>query len=368
MSDSLNLQEEEEEEEKKEEKKEDGATSKENPDNTYYILKNGQKKGPYGAKQISQMLDEYRLIFTDLCSQDGGKTWSKLSEYEVFDRRTKSRSETNPPPPTPEHQHFSSSSKDVAKGLKTPGPSELTTDAIAGLIYMRQLKSGKAKRILESEREIVLQGKTKGHSMGRKRMYFTFFFLSLIGMAAAFLVYENKEGPSSPPQVSKASKTTSPTSSLSDDKKVKAKQKVKAKAKARAAKIKLKARTRARARTRAKTKSWRESNPRRKERSRFKKRPTTWQSRRRDKNEEFWPPDGGGPEEVEGYSFPRENGKVIKKTRYRRRRRGDRRYEEDDEYNDDLDDEDDLRGANFPPNSLPSRRERPPIPEDWPQE
>ena len=59
----------------------------------YYILKNGQKQGPYSLEEISRLIEEYKLILTDLASLDGGKTWNKLASLPQFDRRLIKRKE-----------------------------------------------------------------------------------------------------------------------------------------------------------------------------------------------------------------------------------------------------------------------------------
>lgn len=58
--------------------------------NELYILKDGQKKGPFTLSDVKFMLDKHKILYTSLISSDAGKTWNKIYEYDQFDRRKKS--------------------------------------------------------------------------------------------------------------------------------------------------------------------------------------------------------------------------------------------------------------------------------------
>ena len=64
------------------------AQSVEEGEQTFYVLKQGQKTGPFEKKRIATMLERKELLLTDLVSTNAGHTWGKLYQVEGFDRRT----------------------------------------------------------------------------------------------------------------------------------------------------------------------------------------------------------------------------------------------------------------------------------------
>jgi hypothetical protein len=102
-------------------------------DQQYFILKHGQKTGPFNKNQITEMLDEKHLLLTDMVSHNGGYTWAKLFQVEGFDRRVLKESEQLPGIPTEALAHGSD-----AVSQATP-----STEAISSLAYLSNLKRGK---------------------------------------------------------------------------------------------------------------------------------------------------------------------------------------------------------------------------------
>jgi hypothetical protein len=53
-----------------------------------FVLKNGQKLGPFTFAEINKQLKKHELLFTDFLSFDGGHTWKKMHEIKDLDRRS----------------------------------------------------------------------------------------------------------------------------------------------------------------------------------------------------------------------------------------------------------------------------------------
>lgn len=55
----------------------------------FYIIFQGQKNGPHGQEKIQQLLDDNKITTSTQLSLDKGRSWIKLYEHHVFDRRSK---------------------------------------------------------------------------------------------------------------------------------------------------------------------------------------------------------------------------------------------------------------------------------------
>ena len=99
----------------------------------FYLLKHGQKAGPYEKFELISMLEEKEILLTDMVSSNAGHTWTKLYQVENFDRRVLKKSDQLPGVP----------SDIIAQQNETVTTLGPVTDAITGLAYLSNLKRGK---------------------------------------------------------------------------------------------------------------------------------------------------------------------------------------------------------------------------------
>ena len=103
-------------------------------DQQYYILKNGQKAGPYEKFELLSMMEEKEILLTDMVSTNAGHTWMKLFQVENFDRRVLKESDQLPGVPSQTVLNTSDSTS-----LHKP-----ETEAISSLAYLSNVKRGKS--------------------------------------------------------------------------------------------------------------------------------------------------------------------------------------------------------------------------------
>ncbi|MBC7427014.1 MAG: hypothetical protein H7336_00290 [Bacteriovorax sp.] len=142
----------------------------------FFILKHGQKTGPYEKFELVSMLEEKEILLTDMVSFNAGHTWLKLYQVENFDRRVLKESDQLPGVPT----------SVIAKpneSVTTLGP---VTEAITSLAYLSNVKRGKT---IEREKVEVYQADVNFKS-GQSSMYKWLLVASLIGIG--FFLYTIK--------------------------------------------------------------------------------------------------------------------------------------------------------------------------------
>jgi hypothetical protein len=103
-------------------------------DQQYFILKNGQKNGPYENFELLSMLEDKEILLTDMVTTNAGHTWMKLFQVDNFDRRVLKESDQLPGVP----------SQVVMNTMDTVNPLTPETDAISGLAYLSNVKRGKS--------------------------------------------------------------------------------------------------------------------------------------------------------------------------------------------------------------------------------
>ena len=111
----------------------------------FFILKNGQKSGPFEKNTLLEMVRDKNILLTDMVSFNAGLNWNKLYQIEGFDRRSKKGNEQLPG--TPSNEVLSKPS-DTVKNISQ------TTDAISSLAFLGNQKKGKT---LEHQREVSYQ-------------------------------------------------------------------------------------------------------------------------------------------------------------------------------------------------------------------
>ncbi len=163
-------------------------------DTQYHLFMNGQKYGPYTAFEVNSMLEQKEILVTDEVSIDDGASWGPLYHIEEFDRRVlKSNEEL---PMLPKQNVFNQSKKEVSKKLKHY--SDDKTNLIAGLAYIGNLRTGKAKEALskshqeeiEKQEEVVVTSESKSF---QDYLWQGLFALSAIGLIAVFVTWSNQK-------------------------------------------------------------------------------------------------------------------------------------------------------------------------------
>ncbi|MCF8060245.1 MAG: hypothetical protein K9K67_13170 [Bacteriovoracaceae bacterium] len=108
-----------------------------------YILIEGQKSGPFSGQELNELIGNQEILLTDQVSFDGGRVWLKLYEYEEFDRRDHTQ---NSLPESPGWDIFKESNTEIESELKNPTDAQQEEEAIAGLAFLENLKSGKTAK------------------------------------------------------------------------------------------------------------------------------------------------------------------------------------------------------------------------------
>lgn len=117
----------------------------------YYILKNGQKDGPYEKNDLLNKLEQKQILLTDMVTMNGGLTWIKLFQVDNFERRVLKESDQLPGIPD---QAVEGSSHSVAPSI----PSSQTITNLANLSSLMRGKS--ADKLDTNSIGVVTQNKS----------------------------------------------------------------------------------------------------------------------------------------------------------------------------------------------------------------
>jgi hypothetical protein len=159
--------------------------SLENEETSFFILRDGQKQGPYTLHEMSTMITSKEILLVDEVSIDDGASWGHLYDIEEFDRRSlKSNEEL---PSLPSQNTFDSS-------RPTTRPDE-KTNLIAGLAYIGNLKAGKArtqaatKDVIEpsSDQEVF----ETPEEQSKRFLWPALFCISLIGLIFLYTTWDS---------------------------------------------------------------------------------------------------------------------------------------------------------------------------------
>ncbi|MBL6989363.1 MAG: hypothetical protein ISR65_06280 [Bacteriovoracaceae bacterium] len=118
----------------------------------HFILKEGQKAGPYSAKEITTRLDKGTLLATDLISVDGGVNWIKVYYVKTFDRRLQDKATSLPPLPESInlHQEIQATHlKDIKRKKVQEEAQQVGVLKLAALSNSKIQQSQMNKKILE---------------------------------------------------------------------------------------------------------------------------------------------------------------------------------------------------------------------------
>ncbi len=134
----------------------------------FFILKHGQKTGPYEKFELVTMLEEKEILLTDMVSFNAGHTWMKLYQVENFDRRVLKESDQLPGLPS--------------RVLGQPNENVVAvspeTDALSSLAYLSNVKRGKT---IEREKNQEFQSDS-GLKSNQSSIYKWLLVVSIIGI------------------------------------------------------------------------------------------------------------------------------------------------------------------------------------------
>lgn len=108
-----------------------------------FLLVEGQKIGPYNLHDVRSLIQEKTILLTDQVSFDQGRTWKKLYQYDEFDRRNLEASSL---PESPGWDVFKNSNSEIEENFLHEDETRLETEALAGLAFLENLKSGKTPK------------------------------------------------------------------------------------------------------------------------------------------------------------------------------------------------------------------------------
>ena len=111
----------------------------------FFYLKEGQKIGPFSLVELRKKIETREILVTEMIVPEKGGTWFKLFELNTFDRRLQSPI-SNQLPQMPDAHIFEMSCSSSKKKDRFE-----ERDAMAGLAYIGQIKSGK---ITENQDEV----------------------------------------------------------------------------------------------------------------------------------------------------------------------------------------------------------------------
>ncbi len=102
----------------------------------FFYLKEGQKIGPYTLAELKKKMENKEILVTEMIVPEKGGNWFKLFELNVFDRRLQAQG-PNQLPQKPGAHIFELTGQSKKKDRFEE------RDAMAGLAYIGQIKSGK---------------------------------------------------------------------------------------------------------------------------------------------------------------------------------------------------------------------------------
>ncbi len=138
-------------------------------DQQFYILKNGQKTGPFEKFELLSMLEQKEILLTDMVTTNAGHTWMKLFQVDNFDRRVLKESDQLPGVP---NQAVMGNSDSVT-------PAIPSTEAISSLAYLSNVKRGKSV-----ERDRVETYKSESTTQNNSSAVYKWLLVgSIIGIA-----------------------------------------------------------------------------------------------------------------------------------------------------------------------------------------
>lgn len=142
------------------------------------VLKNGIKQGPYTIDELKELVHECQILPTDYLSIDHGETWTKIFSYEEFDRRNYIQTEL---PSTPEQEVLNKNSKAMSS-------EHFETEALTGLAYLGNLRSGKSREQAKKHYEGDVTNPSMTNPMKNDVDQFHYFWVGLFFISFAGII------------------------------------------------------------------------------------------------------------------------------------------------------------------------------------
>ncbi len=157
------------------------------------LLMEGQKMGPYTIEEIRKKVEHQKILLSQICSPDNGKTWHPIYDLEAFDRRKKKG--------LPHKAEFTSDK------IRALSEQDEKTGAFANLVYLENCKAGKSKKTDMSRRSTdKQQNNTQTHTISldelnatippkndQQSIYKKVFLFSLMGLLLLFIIPSGKD-------------------------------------------------------------------------------------------------------------------------------------------------------------------------------
>ncbi len=187
--------------------------------NRYFVLLNGNRKGPYSKSDVEKFLDQGDLRLNDLLSADNGKSWRKIYHFPLFDRR-KETENNDIEIATLDEQQMEKSRVFTSVMLQEMQENPSTSTAIEGALIARRRHLSKKNKRLEREntreiklKEFISQDIPLPQNAPKKRNpLFVVASVCLLAIAAALILF-----PGAPKRIAKkAKKNTRILSGASD--------------------------------------------------------------------------------------------------------------------------------------------------------
>lgn len=178
--------------------------------NTFYLMINSQKNGPYSEQEVKNLLQNQQIQRDAQASVDHGSTWFKLYEHPNFDRRASKTNQELPFRPAPEVLNFVDKAKEEILKIKEE------EEAIIELAFIGHNKSeeDKVEHLNESHNDETLNlidFPTQSQKQKRLPIKKLGFVAGLFAIIALFMTFQD-----SPDSDSKSGETITETKSINN--------------------------------------------------------------------------------------------------------------------------------------------------------
>lgn len=146
----------------------------------FYILKDGQKTGPYDKFELIKKLKSKDLLLTDMVSYNGGLNWVKLHQVEDFDRQIAKHVDVLPGAPSKDFLKVNSST------------SEKVSQEIAKMEVFKGLNYEKIINQAKKEKAQNVHGKDEVSTEASNSLYKWLFIFIGIGVLCSLYIIKTQ--------------------------------------------------------------------------------------------------------------------------------------------------------------------------------
>lgn len=150
---------------------------------TFYIILQGKKQGPYEKAEIVNLIKNQNLLVTDSISCDEGKTWKKVFEYQDLQAHHRDSKELPFPP--------KSKVRDLHNKESHLAPSD-DADGLVSLAYVEKVKNGKVSQNKDDQNYSASPSQDANDTLIARAFYALLFVVSISGMSFLFWPDQNK--------------------------------------------------------------------------------------------------------------------------------------------------------------------------------